>query len=59
MLAVIASDTGEPTFKVAAVEELVDHLRDDGAQEAVARLVPLLVSVQKGVEIPRQALPQR
>lgn len=34
MLAVVASDTGEPAFKVAAVEELIHHLRDDWAQEA-------------------------
>ncbi len=31
VLAVIAADAGEPAFEVTAVEELVDHLRDDGA----------------------------
>ena len=47
VLAVIAADAGEPALEVAAVEELVDDLRDDGAQEAVAGLVALLVDVQE------------
>ena len=50
MLAVVAAHAGEPAIKVAAVEELIDHLRDDGAQEAEPRLVPLLVGVQKPVD---------
>jgi hypothetical protein len=58
VLAVVAAHAGEPAFKVAAVEELIDHLRDDGAQEAVARLVPFLVGVQKPVKILLEALPQ-
>ena len=45
-------------YKVAAVEELVDHLRDDWTQEAEPRLVPLLVGVQKPVEMLLEALPQ-
>ena len=32
--AVVAADAGEAAFEVAAVEELVDDLRDDGAQGA-------------------------
>ena len=59
MAAVIAADPGKAAFQVAAVEELVDDFRDDGSQEAVAGLVPLLVDLQKPVEIPLQALPQR
>jgi hypothetical protein len=59
VLAVIAAHAGEAAFEVAAVQELVDHLRDDRAQEAVARLVALLVGSQKRVEMPRQALPER
>jgi len=58
VLAVVASDTGEPAFQVAAVEELIHYLRDDGAQEAEPRLVPLLVGVQKPVKILLEALPQ-
>jgi hypothetical protein len=29
VLAVIAADAGESAFQIAAVQELVDHLRDD------------------------------
>ena len=58
MLAVVAAHAGEPAFKVAAVEELIHHLRDDRAQEAEPRLVPLLVGVQKPVKMLLEALPQ-
>jgi hypothetical protein len=57
--ALIAADAGKATFQIATVEELVDDLRDDGAQEAVAGLVALLVRLQELVEMPRQTLPQR
>lgn len=43
MLAVVAAHAGEAVFEVAAVEELVDDLRDDGAQEAVPGLILFLV----------------
>jgi hypothetical protein len=59
VLAVVATDAGEAAFEVAAIQELVNHLRDDRAQEAVLGLVLLLVGVQKRVEMPRQALPER
>ena len=59
VLAVIAADAGKPVLKVAAVEELVYDLRYDGAQESIARLVALLVSVLKSAEMLRQALPKR
>ena len=39
VLAMVAADPGEAALQVAAVQELVDHLGDDGAQEAVAGLV--------------------
>jgi hypothetical protein len=58
VLAVVTPDPGEPAFEVAAVEELVDDLGDDGAQEAVAGLVALGVSVQKRVKMVVEALPE-
>jgi hypothetical protein len=58
VLAVIAPNAGEPAFEVAAVQELVDHLRDDGAQEPIAGLVTFLVAGEEVVEMPRQALPE-
>jgi len=59
VLALVATHAGEAAFEVAAVQELVDDLRDNGAQKAVAGLVALLVHVQERVEMPRQALPER
>ena len=52
VLAVIAAHAGKAAFEVTAVEELVDHLRDDGAQEAVPGLVALLVQLQEPIEMP-------
>ncbi len=49
MLAVIAAHAGEPAFKVAAVEELVDDLVDDGAKKTVLGLVAFLVDSQNPV----------
>jgi hypothetical protein len=43
VLAVVAAHASEAVFEVSAVEELVDDLRDDGAQEAVPRLILFLV----------------
>ena len=46
MFTVIAANAGEPSFQIAAIEELVHHLRDDGAQIAVPGLVALLVEIE-------------
>ena len=59
MVAVIAPDAGEAVFQVATVQELVHDLGDDRAKEAVAGLKMCLVAGAKGVEMPRQALPER
>jgi len=58
VLAVVATDTGKPLFKGAAVEELAHHLRDDGPQKPVSWLKTRLVAGAKGVEVPFQALPE-
>jgi len=58
VFAVIAAHAGKPVLQVAAVQKLIHDFRDDRAQEAIAGLVTLLVSVQEGIEISRQALPQ-
>ena len=55
MLAVITADTREPLFEIAAIQELVDDLRDDRAQDAVAGLVAFLVDIKERIEMPRQA----
>ena len=44
VLAVIAADAGESACQIAAVQELVDHLRDDRAQEPIAGLATFLVT---------------
>ena len=59
MLAVIATYAGEAAFEVAAIEELVDDLRNDRAQEAVPGLIALLVGFEKLVEMRAETLPQR
>jgi hypothetical protein len=58
VLAVVAAHASKAVFEVTAVEELVDDLRDAGAQEAVPGLVLFLVKLQKRVEMPGKALPQ-
>ena len=40
----VAPDAGESAFEVAAVEELVDDFRDNGAQEAVDGLIIFAIS---------------
>ena len=53
MLAVLAPNPGETALQVAAVQELVDQLRDDGAQDAIARLIFLgITTVLLGVCVP-------
>ena len=38
VLAMVAANAGKATLQVAAVQELVDHLGNDGAQDTIARL---------------------
>jgi|AntAceMinimDraft_9_1070365.scaffolds.fasta_scaffold02061_2 hypothetical protein len=38
-------------FQVAAIEELVHHLNDDGMQITVPGLVALLINIKKRVEV--------
>jgi len=59
VFAVIAPDTRKASLQVATVEELVDHIRNDWAQEAVAGLVLLFVVLEKRVKMPGEALPER
>ena len=58
MLAVVTSNSGEALFEIGTEKELVHHLWDNGPQEAVARLIALLVDLQEHVEMARQTLPQ-
>jgi len=51
VLAVFTPNAGEAAFEITAVEELVDDLRDNGPQEAVAGLVALLVAGEERVEM--------
>jgi len=55
----ITSYSGEALFEIGADKELVYYLWDNGPQEAVARLIALLVDLQERVEMARQTLPQR
>ena len=55
----VAANPGEAALQVAAFQELVDHLGDDGAQEAVARLVFLGISLLELVVVAVGALPER
>ena len=55
----VAPNPGEPALQVPAVQELVDHLGDDGAQDAIARLVGLGISRLELVVVAVGALPQR
>ena len=59
MLAMVAANPGEAALQVAAVQELVDDLGDDGAQDAVARLVSLRISRLELVVVAVGALPER
>ena len=59
VLAVVAPDAGEATRQIAAVQELVNDLRDDWAQEPVTGLIVLLIAGEKRIEVPGQALPER
>ena len=59
VLAVIAADAGKPSLQITTLQKLVDHLGDDGAQDAVARLVKFFVNFLELVIVPAGALPQR
>ena len=56
--AMVAADTGETAVEVAAVEEFVDDLRDDGTQGAEAGLVVVAVGFDEGGEVAVGALPE-
>ena len=59
VLAVVTPDSGKPVLQVTAIEEFIHHLGNDRAQETVAGVVALLVILEKHVEMPGQALPER
>ena len=59
VLAMVTADAGKAALQIAAVQELADHLGDDGAQEAVAGLVNFLVSPLELIVVPAGALPER
>ncbi len=52
----VAAYTSEPPFQIAAIQELVDDLRDDQAQDAVAGLVAFLVDIQERIEVSRRTV---
>jgi len=56
--AVVAADAGEAAVEVAAVEEFMDDLRDDGAQGAEVGLVVLRIDLGEGGEVAVGALPE-
>jgi hypothetical protein len=56
--AVVAADAGEATVEVAAVEEFVDDLRNNGAQGAEAGLVVVRVGFDEPGEVAVSALPE-
>ena len=55
----VTADADEAAVEVAAVEEFVDDLRDDGAQGAEAGLVVVRVGFDEGGEVAVGALPER
>jgi len=59
MLAMVAANPGEPTFEVGAVQELVDHLGDDGTQGAAARLMTFGINLFKLGIVAVGTLPER
>src|ERR1035441_4714939 len=59
MLAMVAANPGETALQIATLQELVDHLRDDGPQETVARLVLLRISPLELLVVAVDALPDR
>jgi hypothetical protein len=59
VLAMVATDAGKPAFQVAAIQELVDHFGDDGAEESVAGLMLLRIGLLELVVMAVGALPER
>jgi hypothetical protein len=59
VVAMVTANAGEPARQVAALEELVNHLRDDGAQEAVTVSVLLGIDFLELVVVAVGALPKR
>ncbi len=58
MVAVVTADAGEAALEVAALEELVNDLGDDRAQETVTRLVLRGIGFDKFVKMAVGALPE-
>ena len=58
MATMVAADADEAAIEVAAVQEFVDDLRDDGAQGTEAGLVVLRVGFDELGEVPVGALPE-
>lgn len=54
MSAVVATDTAKPLCEVAAVQEPVHDLGDDGSRVAVTGLKARLIGGKKGVKMPSQ-----
>ena len=59
MLAMVAANPGETALQVAALQEFVHHLGDNGSQDAVARLVGLGISRLELFVVAVGNLPQR
>jgi hypothetical protein len=49
VVAIVAANAGEAAGQVAAVQEFVDHLGDDGTEQAIAGLVLLGVDLHGAV----------
>ena len=58
MLTMVAPNAGEAAGQVAAFQKLVNHLRDDGAEDSVAGLVLLGIEFLELVIVAVGALPQ-
>jgi hypothetical protein len=54
-----AAHAGEALFKVAAFQELADHLRDHVAQDPVLGLVATGIDLEKLLEVGVDAAPER
>ena len=59
MLAMVAANSGETAFEVAALQEFMHHFGDGASQHTVARLVGLGISRLELVVVAVGALPQR
>ena len=59
MPAMVTSNSGEALFEIGTEKKLVYYLWDNGPQEAVARLIALLVDLQERIEMRAETLPQR